>query len=108
MSKRRNKGAYRTMISGDHGCGKCRGGWREEEPGSEAWSQETTARTASPQPRFRAAPAGFAYLQGQRSSSLWDDSSSRSQMQEIRDMMGEGPVFDGIEPAEIQQGLLLL
>ena len=28
-------------------------------------------------------------------------------MQELRDMMGEGPMFDGIEPAEIEQGAAL-
>ena len=35
---------------------------------------------------------------------MWDDSGARSQMQELEDMMGEGPLFEGIEPAEIQQG----
>lgn len=61
-----------------------------------------TSSGAQPNMRFRSAPVGFPQLRGE--DSWWDDWGCKSQLQEIRDMMGEGPMFSSIEPSEIQRG----
>ena len=95
-----------------------RGGWRDGEvvpagtdaahPAVDQPQRQQDAQDAvpaSPHLRFRSAPAGFSQLQGgQNGWAAWDGLGSRSQMQELREMMGEGPLFDGIHPAEIQEG----
>lgn len=99
---------------------KRRGGWREEGPDQQAvptnspplhrasqdMSGAEALQAAEPHMHFRPAPAGFPQLKaGDR---LWEDWEHRSQLQGIRDMMGEGPMFSGIDPPEIQRGSSLL
>ena len=116
-----------STKKGEHAC---RGGWREDPqaPGAEVKPDEPViefnprqqlssqsqeggfVRSVSSPPSFQSSPVGFTYLHGppEKDWWLWEKPEPKSQMQELREMLGEGPVLDGIEPAQIQKGMFLL